>query len=438
MKHVIVVGAGLAGLSAALRLADAGHRVTVLEKSSEPGGRVRRVRPPSPDEPFVDFGQHLLLGCYRRTFQLAHRLGTDSGLEAVEGVTPFLSGPGIVHPYRVGRLPAPLHALGGLAGLDHLSFLQRLNLGRAAIAAKAGIRLDPEGLDRMSARRWLERNGQGPDAIAGFWEPMVLATMNIPSVDASALLLATVIDRGFFASRSDAIPYLARTTLYDALIGPAIKEIRALNGRVMMRVKVAALEESASGRISAVITSKGAREAADAVVLAVPNWQVGPVIDGMSRLRGVRSKAEALGFNSIVSAELWFDRRWMRYRFAGLLGSPVQWVFDHPQSNRVSAVISSADGLHSLSQKELTDLCLAEIRRFFPESSGTQVVSSMAIKVPRATFRGCTGQAAYRIPKGTPYENLCMAGDWTATGLPATIEGAVASGFAAADELALA
>jgi len=444
MKRVVVVGAGMAGLTAALGLLDRGFEVTVLEKSSVPGGRVRRLTPRDGEGISIDFGQHLMMRCYYRTLELARRLGTDRVLRTITDVTPFVSRNERIHPFRQGRLPAPFHALPGLLGLTQMDMARRLNLGRAAIAAKIGVRLDPSRLDRMSASQWLARNGQGREAVTGFWEPLVMATLNLPPDEASALLLATVVDRAFFAGREDAVPILPRTTLYDAFVGPAVKEIRSKGGRVSFGTKVLRLERGTSGLVSAVATSRQAEVRADAVVLAVPNWEIGRLTGDLSELAGIRLRAAELSSSPIVSVELWFDRQWLFYPFACLLDSPIQWVFDHPpaasehgrgSTRRVSAVISNAVSHMGMSRQELVEVCLSELHRFFPSSSSADLVTSMAIRARRATFEGRPGQKGLRTSCRTPLRNLFIAGDWTDTGLPATIEGAVSSGYEAARQV---
>lgn len=434
MKRVLVVGGGLAGLSAAVGLADAGFRVEVLEGSASPGGRVRRLKHGAA----IDRGQHLMLGCYRESVALIDRLGTAKQLREVRGTTPFLSGPGRVHPYRLGRLPAPLHALPGLTGLTQLDWQARLSLVRAVAAAKLQVRLRPGSLDGISADRWLAKHGQGEGAMRGFWEPLILAALNLPPKDASALLLATVIDRGFFAKRTDAVPLLPQRTLHDLFVAPAVSEITRLGGRVRCRQKARRLELNADDTaVAAVITQSGERCESDQFVLAVPPWDVPDLLGETSGLGWVVDCAERLSFSPILGVELWFDRAWMRYPYAALLDSPVQWIFNHQEElhgaagekrHRVSLVISHAGRHIRRKGEELTDECVAEVRRFFPEARDAGIVDTLVVRAPRATFRAAPGQATLRPPTETNLGNLFLAGDWTDTGLPSTIESAVASG----------
>jgi squalene-associated FAD-dependent desaturase len=435
----VVVGAGLAGLSAAVRLADLGLEVTVIESGPEPGGRVRRMRAPS-GHGQVDRGQHLMLGCYRETLAFAGRLGTAALVRRVTGTTPFLSGPGKVHPYRLGPLPAPFHALSAMGGLTQLGWLERVGLIRALVAAKVDLGHAPERLDRANAREWLSRHGQGANAIDSFWEPIILATLNVPPEEASAFLLAAVLVRAFGGKRADSESILPATTLHDLLVAPAVEAVEVAHGRVACRHEAVRLATQGRDRISGVVCRSGEVFEADAFVLAVPPWRLGSLVAGLGGLERTAQDAQSLGASPIVGVELWFDRPWMPYPYAGLLGSPVQWVFAHDHETgdggaRVSAVMSSARSWEHRPRREIAAESEAELRRYFPESQGARLLDTKVVKAPRATLRGRPGQRALRSGPRTAFTNLYLAGDWTATDLPATIEGAVLSGRLAAEAI---
>ncbi len=444
MRRVVVVGAGLAGLSAAIRLADQGAQVTVLERKRVAGGRVRRIKP-CRGHAGVDFGQHLMLGCYRESIDLARRLGSDHLLRRVEGNTPFLSGPEQIHSYRLGKLPAPLHMLPGLTGLTQLKKRDRLLLARVFAAAKVGLRWSPEDLDETDVSTWLARHGQSHRSIAGFWNPLVLATLNTPCREASAFLLATVLSKSFLSTRADAEPLLPSTTFHDLFVGPAIDAIERAGGRVLLGTDVERLVPGGPSEIEAVVTRDGELTEADAVILAVPSWCAVKMLAPLPLLGDMAPRLDALGSSPIVNVDLWFDREWMRYPYAGLLGSPVQWFFNHGSETdrgrersgfRVSLVMSGAKEQISREQRALIDECLGEIKRYFPAAAEATLTGHLVTKARRATIRGRPGQRRLRPPSRTAYNNLLLAGDWTATDLPATIESAVASGRSAAETAA--
>ena len=440
VKRILIVGAGLAGLTAGVRLTDAGYQVTVLERNNVPGGRVRRIILAGNRAP-IDWGQHLMLGCYYESLSLIKRLGTAEQVRRIKGITPFISGSGKVHPYRLGRLPAPLHLLPGLFNLTQISLRDRLMLGRAMLAAKLETRLQPDSLDVVSAARWLNEKGQSRQAIAGFWEPLVKATLNLPTEEASALLLTTVIDKGFFARRKDAVPLLPRTTLHDLFVKPAIKVIESNSGQVLYKKKVHRLVREKSGEISTATTKKGERWEADIFLLAVSNWEIVPLANENRFLGNLSKAAKTLSASPIVCVELWFDRPWMRYPYAGFLGSPVQWAFNHDKDSeipgrstvhRVSLVISHAEKYEKMKKEAIIEKVVAEVHRYFPEAQNATIMRSHVIKARRATFRAGTGRNGLRPKSITACRNLFLAGDWTATGLPATIESAITSGNQAA------
>lgn len=442
MSRAVVVGAGVAGLSAALRLADSGIETVVLERRRAAGGRVRRIDPGG-GRPPLDCGQHLMLGCYRETLAYVKRIGPSDFISRIEGATPFVSGDARVHEYRLGRLPAPFHAVGAVAGLSHLGFRDRVKLGIAAISAKAVTGARRDALDRLSVRRWLEERRQGTKAISGFWEPLVLATLNTPVDEASALLFATVITKGFLAGREDATPILPRTTLHDLLVGPAVEALVSRGARIAFGQRVVGLEGDGSGGVAAVTTASGERVPGDAFVIAVPSWDVG-ALRGEGPWTRLAEASKALGSSPIITVNLWFDRPWLEYPMAGLVGGTMQWAFtprargpegDRPGGHRVALVLSAADGWVRESNDALVARCLEECRRYFPASRAANLRSSLVLKCPRATFRARVGQGSIRAACASPFKNVRLAGDWTDTGLPATIEGAVQSGHRAAAEV---
>jgi len=434
---VVVVGAGLAGLTAALRLADGGCRVVLLERSGTAGGRVRAFR--GPHNTPLDWGQHLMLGAYRATRSLAVRLGTAHRLSFVDGPIPLACADGSRGSYGIGPLPAPLHLLPALGGLPGLGPAERLALGFAALGAKLDAFRRPETLDRRTAADWLRAHGQGDRAVRCFWAPLVLATCNATPEEASAALLVAVLDRGFFAAREDARPLLPEGTLEEVLVAPALADLRRRGVEVRLREPAAALRlDPSTGAVEAVVTAHGEALRAEAVVLAVPPWSLGDLVRPHKALRELADDAAWLGTSGILCLELWFDRAWLTAPFAGLIGGQAHWIFAHGPGTvpgarqRISVVRSAAGDGAAEPRPVLVDRAVEELGRFFPESRVARRVAHTVVFEPRATFLGRPGQAARRPGPTTASPNLFLAGDATATGLPATIEGAVQSGEAAA------
>jgi len=240
------------------------------------------------------------------------------------------------------------------------------------------------------------------------------------------------------------VPLLPRTTLHDAFVAPALAAIRSKGGVVHLGTRVERLLMEGPRLVRAVTDSRGHVFTADAVILAIPNWDVGPLLELVPGQESVTRRAEKLAHSPIVTVELWFDRPWFRYPYAGLLGSPVQWLFNHPVDPqdghepsfyRLSAVISHAGHLVTTPKEDIIRDCLDEVHRFFPESDTVRVIASTVVKALKATFCARPGQQTLRPACKTSCGNLFLAGDWTHTGLPATIEGAVTSGVEAADKV---
>jgi len=436
MGSILIVGGGIAGLSAGVHLAARGHRVTIIERSPSLGGRIRSVRP-FPDSDPIDWGQHLLIGAYHETLRFAEIIGTRHRLNIVRGTTPFIEPGGTGRRYRIGTLPSPFHTLPGILALGHLSVGERLRLGMVAWAARRDLVNRREELDQITAREWLVRNGQTERVIARFWETLLVSTLNTPSGEASAFLFAVVLARGLFGPRSDALPFLPKTTLDDALVTPAAAFIAEHGGTVLTGRRVMALLRE-NDRCVGVRDDAGETHRADAVVLAVAPWPFGALCREIPPLDPLAEQARRFTPSPILSIDLWFDRQWLEFPMCTMVGGSFHWVFSHPRVEkagcRVSLVLSAAEDLIRESNERLLALAHSELRRYFPHTGDRHPTASFIIRESRATFRALPQLERHRPVSQTPLHGLFIAGDWTATGIPATIEGAILSGHRAADE----
>lgn len=440
MHDVTVIGGGLAGLSAAYHLSRHGLRVLVLERDRVPGGRARRVLRLGPrQEESLDMGQHLLMGAYHETLGLAESLGTRSLLRPVREPMAFLGADGRRYWHRLAPLPSPAHLLPALTGLRQVPLRDRLGgLSRLMAEAALGSRLGWPDLDRFTVDAWLESRGIARETRNGFLGPVVSATVNLPPGEASAAMLAVVLDRAMLASRDEATPIRADLPLHDVLVEPLVEAILARGGEVRTGVRATALEAASGQETLTIETSRQERVLAPRVVVAVPPWEIGPLVQGLPALAPLAAPAEALGHSAIVTAEVWFDRPVLPWSMAALPGSRWHFAFRHPvrpgteARQRVSLVASHADDLLGRPGPELVHGALRDLVARLPESASARPVHSQAIQVARATFRAIPGQRDLRPRAVTPLEGVVLAGDWTATGLPATLEGALRSGREAA------
>jgi len=423
---VVVVGAGFAGLSAAVRLTKRGARVLVLEARSRLGGRATAFTDRETGE-LVDNGQHVLMGCYTDT------LAFLSDIDAMEHVSVQrqLSITMIDRDGRQSRLvcptlPSPLHLLAGVIEWDALGWRDRLCVLRLAGPPKA---LPDETVDA-----WLKRHGQTPRIREMLWEPLALAALNQSVTEASAPPFARVLAEMFGPDPNAAAIVLPVKPLHEMYAEPA----RAFIERAGGSVRTGTPASIWLSRAGASVEAGGERWTPRATISAVPWFALDSLISGDKALLGdVVGRASRLTSSPIVTVNLWFDRVVMEQPFIGLPGRDMQWVFDKRQvfggdASHLSLVSSGASPLVAKTNAELIAAAHQELADAMPEVRAARLVRSTVVREPRATFSLAPGQPA-RPDTRTPVPGFFLAGDWIDTGLPATIESASRSGHRAAD-----
>ncbi|MCE0483694.1 MAG: hydroxysqualene dehydroxylase HpnE [Methylacidiphilales bacterium] len=437
-KKVVVLGAGCAGLAAAAELVLRGHDVTLLEGRALLGGRAHSFVD-SKTGLVLDNGQHILMGCYHETLGLLRQLGVRDRLYSPPAMmVPFLSEKG--QSVLSASAPAPLHLLSALLGYGELSSADKF----AAITLALRLRLGQEPEADESVQTWLQRWGQTPNIIRALWEPLCLAALNEPVSTGSAPLFANVIRQSFLGGPSDSTILLSRVGLSD-LFAPEVKRLLEMCGsKIQLQTNVTALRFEGDS-LRQIELSDGTSLQPQAVVSALPWHVLRALLPAESKLA---QACRQIHDSPIVSLHLWLDRPVLNEPFVGLLDSPVQWIFsrDHIHGSDpgqtghiVTAVISGARDLIDKSTAELEDLTLHELRRFIPAAKDAKVLHRMIYKARSATFAATPQVEPLRPGPHSEWSNFWLAGDWTDTGLPATIEGAVLSGLRAAravDEIA--
>jgi squalene-associated FAD-dependent desaturase len=441
---VIVIGAGFAGLSAAAAMAETGARVLVLDARPQAGGRATAFRDRETGE-LVDNGQHVMFGCYRATFEFLRRIGAASNVRAqpsLELVCYDRSGERSV--LRCPALPSPLHLLAGVLAWSPIPWSERLTalrLVRPLLAARREVRAngtvstDPAG---STVDEWLRHHGQAPTLREWLWEPLAVAALNQQPRHASAAAFVRILAEMFGPDSAAASVVLPVKPLHDMYAEPARRYIEARGGEVRTSALARVIVES--DRIVAVEV-RGQRLAAQLVVAAVPWFGLRALFtQPPASLAAVIEAAAAMSSQPIVTVNLWYDREIMQEPFAGLPGRTMQWVFDKraafgSAASHLSLVSSGATGIVSRTNAELAALAAGEVASSLPAARGARPVRATVIREKQATFSLAPGQPARPGPR-TPVKGLLLAGDWTDTGLPATIESAVISGHAAAAEIA--
>jgi squalene-associated FAD-dependent desaturase len=411
--RVAVVGAGLAGLTAGLELAKRGWRVDLYERSRLLGGKTTSFEVEGHE---VDCGQHVVLACCTATLDLVEELGLSDSLYVQPRfeVTVLSRNRRPAH-LRASALPAPLHLMAGFARYPHLTPVDRVLVGRALVAARTDVA--PKG--DMAA--WLRRHHQTTRALRAFWEPFLVPALNAPLDRVSAVMGLFVIRTAFLGDREAArIAYL---TVPLARLAEAAAA--RLDG-VHLRQAVVGVHREGD-RITGVKLSGGAGAACDACVIAVPPKRLNAMLDDASAL-GVAG-LDAFEAMPIVDVHLWYDRPVLGCDFAALLDSPVQWVFEK-SPGYVCCSLSAADDLVQRSERELVELGRKELAAVLPQAARARLLRGAATRDPDATFIPAPG--VRRPGPTTVLSNLVIAGAWTDTGWPATIESAVRSGRTAA------
>ncbi|MFJ3588883.1 hydroxysqualene dehydroxylase HpnE [Streptomyces sp. NPDC090231] len=441
-SRAVVIGGGLAGITSALRLADAGLDVTLLEGRPRLGGLAFSFRR---GELTVDNGQHVYLRCctaYRwfldrvegaRLAPLQNRLDVpvlDVGRPA---------GPRLGRLRRNG-LPVPFHLAAGLAGYPHLSLAERASVGRAALALG---RLDPDdpALDDIDFGSWLARHGQSPRTIEALWDLVGVATLNATAPNSSLALAAKVFKTGLLSEPGAADIGWASVPLGDIHDTLSRKALDSAGVRTELRTKASALTRTDDGRW--VVETGAERIEADTVVLAVPQRETHDLLpDGAL---DAPEKLLEIGSSPILNVHVVYDRKVLRRPFFTALGSPVQWVFDRTEASGLTgpgqylAVSQSAAGEEiDLPVSELRARYLPELERLLPAARGAGIRDFFVTRERTATFAPAPGVGRLRPGTRTGAPGLFLAGAWTATGWPATMEGAVRSGAGAADAALLA
>jgi squalene-associated FAD-dependent desaturase len=445
---VIVIGAGFAGLSAATRLAERGARVLVLEARATLGGRATAFVDPVTRER-VDNGQHVLFGCYHETRRFLDRVGADQNLALQKTLAvDVVDRRGQTSRLECPSLPAPLHLLAGVFNWKALGWHDRyslLHMWKATAFARGRGGLAPHPMETV--RQWLERHDQSPRLIELLWEPLGIAAMNQPIEVAAARPFARVLALLFGRGRHDSSLALPVTALDDMYAKPATAYIEQKGGSVRagtsaMVMCASSLSEGKGGDKVVVVRTRSEKMTAPAVVCAVP-WYALPdtLIEPTKGLAPVIYSARRTAASPIVTVNLWFDRVVTDQPFVGLPGRTFQWVFDKglvigAEASHLSLVSSGAEAIVAQSNQQLIDRAVEEITTAIPATRDARILRAVVVREKRATFSVAPGQPP-RPAMETDVPGLLLAGDWIDTGLPATIEGAVMSGHAAAEAVSL-
>ncbi|MFF9378875.1 hydroxysqualene dehydroxylase HpnE [Streptomyces griseoluteus] len=435
-RNAVVVGGGLAGVTAALALADAGVRVTLLEGRPRLGGLAFSFQR---GDLTVDNGQHVYLRCCTAYRWFLDRIEGTALAPLQNRLDVPVVDVGKPEGRRLGRLrrdplPVPLHLGRSLAAYPHLSLAERASVGRAALALKGLDPADP-ALDDQDFGSWLARHGQSARAVEALWDLVGVATLNAVAGDASLGLAAMVFRTGLLSEPGAADIGWAHVPLGDLHDRLARKALDSAGVRTELRTRVTSVSRDLDGRWS--VRTPGETIDTDAVVLAVPQRETHDLLpagalDDPGRLLRI-------GTAPILNVHVVYDRPVLARPFLTALGTPVQWVFDRTaasglrQGQYLALSQSAAHDDIDAPVADLRERYLPELERLIPGARTARVRDFFVTRERTATFAPTPGVGRLRPGARTKAPGLYLAGAWTATGWPATMESAVRSGVSAAD-----
>jgi zeta-carotene desaturase len=412
-QSVIIAGGGLAGLAAAVALGGAGFRVKLFEARAFLGGRASSFPLTPGEEELIDNCQHILLRCCVNLLDFYNRLGVSDRIRFHRDF--YFLEPG-------GRVSVMRRSLLSFAAMRCLGAADKLSIVRGLIALRRE-RLTRLDLDRITMLDWLIEKKQTSTAIRDFWRQVLVSAVNEELDRMAARYGFQVFWLGFLATRDGyqmGVPSVALRDLYDA---EALR--RSGDIELLMRSPVDRLSPEG-------VTSAGARHTADYYISALPFERLAPLAPEL----GIAP--DRFDHSPITGIHLWFDRKVTDMPHATLLGRTLQWMFNKDGGRYLQFVVSASRTLLAMSREAIIDLATSEAADFFPAVKEARILKAHVIKEVRATFSAQPGFEALRPPAATRYPNVFLAGDWTQSGWPATMEGAVRSGYIAAEAVAAA
>ncbi len=442
---MIVIGGGLAGLAAGVALAESGWRVRLFEQRPFLGGRATSYV--LPDGEHVDNCQHVTLGCCTNLEDFYRRVGAAGKIKFFDRLL-FLDPQGRSGAMQAGFLPAPFHLTGSFAAFAPLALFDKLSIARAMldILRFQGRPPDLQEPSSVSMLEWLRRRGQTKRAIERFWRVVLVSALDEELHRTDARFGVDVFWKAFLSNSAGyrmGVPAVPLANLYDG----CKSEIERRGGEVILRAPVRGLKIE-NGEFAGVRFDEGREETADAYVFAVPHTALAELLpESVKQGDPALSNLDRIKVAPITGVHFWFDRKVMDEPFVTLLDTTTQWIFnktalyaDSKQKENEAAsgqylqlVISASYDLLQKPRQEIIDLCLAEVRQALPAARDSELVKATVIKEAAATFSPEPGVDRWRPNQQTSIPRLFLAGDWTATGWPATMEGAVRSGYLAAE-----
>jgi squalene-associated FAD-dependent desaturase len=425
MPTAIVLGGGLAGLATAACLADAGFQVDLFETRGFLGGRATSypLSGPNDSTEVIDNCQHILLRCCVNLLDFYKRLGVADRIKFYKQFH-FIEPGGRISTLAAGSLPAPFHFTGSFWGLAFLSFSDKVAIARGLLAISRE-RTSRSDLDRITMLDWLREKRQPEQAIQRFWRQVLVSAVS-EELDLTAAAHGFQVFWLGFLARANAyemgVPSIPLGDLYAPESWKRMGDVRVRCRATVERLAIA------NGSVRAII-SQGEEHMADYYVSTLPFERVASLAPELDlNIRG-------LEYAPITGIHLWFDRSLTQLPQATLLDRTMQWMFNKSGGRYLQLVVSASRSLVEMSRADVIALALKELAEFFPRAREATLEKAHVVKEVRATFSPRPGVEALRPQNVTKFPNFFLAGDWTRSGWPSTMEGAVRSGYLAAESV---
>ncbi len=419
MAKCIVIGGGLAGLSSAVFLTGDKHDVLLLEASPKLGGRAYSFLEKSTSD-IIDNGQHILMGAYKNTFEFLEIIGTkhfplyQNKLQVV-----YLDKSGKKFTLKAPHTFYPLNLIQAILNFKLISSKERLSILR--LMSKL-LYPDYKLLKTRTVLQWLKENNQSEKAITKFWKLLVVSTLNTSTSEASAKIFVKVLKEIFLNGNKSSTIVLPQKGLSELFNNPAEKYLNENGTEISLSEKVIAIEVD-DNKVIKIRTAEREITDFDFVISAVPFHSLQKILPELPFIKLVN---EVIETSPIITLHLWLNKNIFEEKFYGFIDSKIHWVYQN--KNHISVVISSAKEMIELESEEIFRICMDELKIYFPEMKNSDVLNYKLLKEKRATFKATPQSCAVRTQIKSPYKNFILAGDWTNTKLPATIEGAILSG----------
>lgn len=424
MKKIVVIGGGISGLSAAVLLAEKNYEVTLIESSPKLGGRAYSFYHPKINS-IIDNGQHLMMGCYTNTLSFLSKIDSADLIEIQKNMSVcFVKKNESEFNLAVSNIFYPINLLFAILKFNAISLKSRLKIVDLFLELCFCWTCD---IKEYSVVQWLIEKKQTREAIQSFWEIICFGTLNTSIDRASASIFAEVLKKIFLDGNDSTKFIIPKVGLSELYVEKCKEKLKKKNNIINTSEKVLVFEYSNSSLIR-VITDKNTYSEFDYVISSIPSHQLIKIFKNSK----IPTKClPELKYSPILNAFIWLSKNPFTKKFYGLIDSKIHWIFNHGEY--ISLTISAAEELILLTNDEIFEILYSELEIFFSIFKKELVTNSIIIKEKRATFISDSESTAKRENIKSPFNNLILSGDWTNTGLPSTIEGAVQSAMTAVD-----